>query len=284
MDSLRTLVSGLFKLTLNLCTFLLLITFTISGMLQDGISSLVVSNPVVDEMFTEMGVDGEKVYELVKSDEVKEFVSGYVNPILGGGVDVENVNIGSDIVTFVTENKAMIEETLGEPLPMDKVYEFANSEDVNRINDTYRDIVTQTGGEVDGEENNVVGQVSNIFRVVNFLGSKQFKIILGLGCLFSIVFIALVERSFHSWMKSVGKTLAGCGFIIGIMSFFGSTIISKVFGVFGLGNVTIDIKHSLTIAIVSFVIGIVLLIVHSKVNRYVQERSALNEVSNLLRS
>ena len=94
MDDLRKFVSGIFKFILNLCIFILLMLFTFSGLLQDGVSSFVVNNKIVDEMFTEMGVESSDVYELVKSDEVKEFVSGYVNPILGGSVDIEEISDG----------------------------------------------------------------------------------------------------------------------------------------------------------------------------------------------
>ena len=284
MDDLRKFISGIFKLVLNLCVFSLLMVFTFGGMLQDGISSFIVNNKVVDEMFAEMGVESSDVYELVKSDEVKEFVSGYINPILGESVDIENVNIGSDLVKFVTENKSMIEAKLGKEIPMDKVVEFANSEDVNRVNDTYRDIITQTSSDIEGEDNVAVLEVPKVFEMIKFLSSKEFKNMLIFGCLISVVFVMLIEKSFYSWMKSTGKTLAGCGFIIGIMSFLGSILVSKVFNVLGLGSVTVDSKNTLIIGIITFVIGIILLIVHSKVNRHVEERRALNEVSNLLRS
>lgn len=284
MDDLRKFISGIFKLVLNLCIFSLLMVFTFGGMLQDGISSFIVNNKVVDEMFAEMGVESSDVYELVKSDEVKEFVSGYINPILGESVDIENVNIGSDLVKFVTENKSMIEAKLGKEIPMDKVVEFANSEDVNRVNDTYRDIITQTSSDIEGEANVAVLEVPKVFGMIKFLSSKEFKNMLIFGCLISVIFVMLIEKSFYSWMKSTGKTLAGCGFIIGIMSFLGSILVSKVFNVLGLGSVTVDSKNTLIIGIITFVIGIILLIVHSKVNRHVEERRALNEVSNLLRS
>lgn len=284
MDDLRKFISGIFKLVLNLCVFSLLMVFTFGGMLQDGISSFIVNNKVVDEMFAEMGVESSDVYELVKSDEVKEFVSSYINPILGESVDIENVNIGSDLVKFVTENKSMIEAKLGKEIPMDKVVEFANSEDVNRVNDTYRDIITQTSSDIEGEDNVAVLEVPKVFGMIKFLSSKEFKNMLIFGCLISVIFVMLIEKSFYSWMKSTGKTLAGCGFIIGIMSFLGSILVSKVFNVLGLGSVTVDSKNTLIIGIITFVIGIILLIVHSKVNRHVEERRALNEVSNLLRS
>ena len=269
MDDLRKFISGIFKLVLNLCVFSLLMVFTFGGMLQDGISSFIVNNKVVDEMFAEMGVESSDVYELVKSDEVKEFVSGYINPILGESVDIENVNIGSDLVKFVTENKSMIEAKLGKEIPMDKVVEFANSEDVNRVNDTYRDIITQTSSDIEGEDNVAVLEVPKVFGMIKFLSSKEFKNMLIFGCLISVIFVMLIEKSFYSWMKSTGKTLAGCGFIIGIMSFLGSILVSKVFNVLGLGSVTVDSKNTLIIGIITFVIGIILLIVHSKVNRHV---------------
>ena len=74
-----------------------LLSFSINAIFKDGISSIINNNLLVIPEFSELDIDSEKVIELVGSDEVKELVMGYVDPILGSDVDVDSVNIGADI-------------------------------------------------------------------------------------------------------------------------------------------------------------------------------------------
>lgn len=272
MDILKNLLSGIFKVVLLVCVFLLLLNFSINAIFKDGISSIINNNLLVIPEFSELDIDSEKVIELVGSDEVKELVMGYVDPILGSDVDVDSVNIGADILNFIINNKTQIEEVVGQPIDIVSIEEFTKSEEMNKINEQYKETISQTSGVVPVE-------VKNMIYAYGFFFTNQFRVMMFIVCAITIGFIMLIERSFHTWMKSVGKTLTGCGILIGVFIFAGSKILMNVLETFEFGVIMIDYKNGLTCAIISLMIGIVLLIVHGKVERRIRERSILNEVS-----
>lgn len=271
---MKKIVAGLFKVILLVCVFFLLLSFSVNGMIKDGISSVVNSNLDVIPELNEIGIDGEKIAELMEDEEVQELVMEYVEPVLGGEVDIENVNIGEDIFEFVNENKSKIEEVVGQPIDMEKVEEFTRSEEMNKINDQYKDVVIQTSGEVPVE-------VKNMVYTYGFFFTTQFRSLMTGIIVLAIVVIMIIEKSFHSWMSSVGKTLTGCGILLGVFVFAGSTILTKVLETFEFGTISFDYKNGLICAVISVVLGIILMIVYSMIEKRIKERSVLNEISEV---
>lgn len=271
---MKKLISLLFKVVLLVCVFFLLLSFSVDGMIKDGISSVVNSNIVEIPGFEELGIDGEKVTELIESEEAQELITKYVEPVLGGEVNVENINIGSDILEFVNANKETIEEIVGQPIDMAEVESLVQSEEMNQLTEKYVEIVDQTRGSVPVE-------VKNMVYTYGYFFTKQFRILMSVISGVMILLIALVEKSFHSWMKIVGKTLAGCGILISLFAYVGPAILSKVLESMNFGMVSFDSKNGLMCGLVSLVIGIVLMIVHGMIDKRVRERSILNELSEI---
>lgn len=271
---MKKLGTILFKVVLLVCVFLLLLSFSVDGMIKDGISSVVNSNIVEIPGFEELGIDGKKVTELIESDEGQELITKYVDPILGGEVDIENINIGSDILEFVNENKETIEDIIGQPIDMAEVESIVQSEEMNQLTEKYVEIVDQTS-------ENVPVEVKNMVYAYGYFFTNQFRILMGVISGIMIILIALLEKSFYSWMKTIGKTLTGCGILIIIFVYAGPAILEMVLESLNFGILSFDTKNSLMCGIVSLVVGIVLLIVHGMIDKRVRERKILNEVSEI---
>ena len=272
MDILKNLLSGLFKSILLVCVFLLLLNFSVNAIFKDGINSVINNNLINIPGFDKLGIDSERIVDLVGSEEVKSLVIEYVDPILGGEVDVNNINIGADILEFVINNKTEIEGVVGQPIDILAVEEFAKSEEMKKFDEQYKETISQTSGVVPVE-------VKNMIYTYAFFFTEQFRFLMLIVCAVTIIFVMLIERSFHTWMKSVGKTLAGCGLLIVIFIYAGSNILLKVLKTFEFGVITIDYKNGFTCGVISLIIGIVLLIIYGKVERRIRERSILNETS-----
>ncbi len=272
MEKLRMIVSGLFKVVLLVCVFFLLISFSASGILKDGLSSVVGSKMFLIPGFEEVSVNNDKVMEFIQEPETKEFIMEYIDPIIGGEVDVDDINLGEDIYSFVLNNRDKIEEIVGEPIDMEQLKEFTDSEEMQAINEQYIDVVVNTKEIVPTE-------VKTMVHTYSFFLTGKFRLLMGIISGTAILLIALLEKSYHSWMKTVGKTLIGCGFVIVLFTLVGSSILNSILEAFDFFVFNLEYKNALRVAIISIIIGVVLAVIYSRVERHIKERSILNDIS-----
>lgn len=275
MEILKKIVSGIFKVILFGCVFLLVLSFSAKEMLQDGISSVVSSNLIQIPGIEMVKVENEKVNEFVQSPEVQEFMMQYVETIMGEEVDTTKINIGKDILEFVATNKEEIEEVTGQPIDMEKLEEFTKSEEMQQINEQYILMVT------DAKEN-VPVEVKNVMQAYSFFLTSKFKILMGIIGAVAIGIIALINKSWYSWLKTVSKVLISCGIVIGLFAFAGTTILSNIFKALDYGNITLEYMDALIVAGVTIVSGIVIAIIYRLIEKRVKENAIANETPAVL--
>lgn len=275
MEILKKIVSGIFKVILFGCVFLLVLSFSAKEMLQDGISSVVSSNLIQIPGIEMVKVENEKVNEFVQSPEVQEFMMQYVETIMGEEVDTTKINIGEDILEFVATNKEEIEEVTGQPIDMEKLEEFTKSEEMQQINEQYILMVT------DAKEN-VPVEVKNVMQAYSFFLTSKFKILMGIIGAVAIGIIALINKSWYSWLKTVSKVLISCGIVIGLFAFAGTTILSNIFKALDYGNITLEYMDALIVAGVTIVSGIVIAIIYRLIEKRVKENAIANETPAVL--
>ncbi len=271
---LKVLGTTVAMVILLVSSFLLLISFTVTGVVQDSVSSLVVGKLNENEEFKQLGIKSETIVEITKNDEVMDLVEKYVSPMLGDEYDDSTINIGKDILEFVTNNKEYIESIVGKEIDLEEVEEFTSSEDMTVLNDKYRDMVIETSG-------NVPVEVKNMVYTYAFFFTDTFRwMMVGvmIGC---VVMLGLIQKSWHKWMKLVGGTLIGCGVVIGVFSVVASMVLTGVLKAMDMGVISFDYTNGLICAGVAFVVGLILVIVYSSIEKRRKERSILNEISTV---
>lgn len=258
MEIMKKVSSGIAKVILFICIFLLMLSFSMEGLIENSVSLIVQNSLVQMPNFEIVEVENEKVNELIKSPEVQEFIKNYIEPVIDGKYDVSKINIGKDIFEFVEANKEKIEDIVGQPIDMEKVKEFTESEEIKEVNDKYLKIVSKASEEVPTP-------VKKTIHVYDYFVSGNFKILMGIISGVALVVITFVSKSYHSWIKTFGKTLIGSSIVFGVLSGIGLLIINGLIKMMEVGNVTFEYKNVLITTGVSLLLGIIMVVVYNMV-------------------
>lgn len=272
MELLKKFLVLVCNVILLLCVFLGILSFMTTKIVKEGISSVIDNKLSSLPVYAELGLDSDKLIEFVEKDEVREFVLGYIDPILGEEIDVNNVNIGKDILVFVQEHKTELEEITGQTIEISQVEELVNSQEMIELNGKYIDMVTETSGMVPVE-------VKDMVYAYGFFFTDNFRKLMLIVGIISIVFVVLLERSIHKWMKSVGGTLVGCGVLMFVSLLVCSSVITQVFKLMNMGVISFNFKNGYICSGGVLIFGIVLICIYNSLERRERERSILNEIS-----
>ena len=247
----------------------MILSFSLNGFIKGGVSSLLVSNPVSVKMFDEIGIDSEKIQVFAKGEEVQEFVNGYIEPVIDGSIDVDSVDIGTDILMFINDNKEKIEEVIGHPLPMEKIETYTQGEEIEKINDSYKELVSEVS-------NNVPVEIKNSISVFRYFLSNEFRLIIMGICLVSLIVIAVVQGSFYIWIRTLGNMLVWCGVLV----LSGSLIISMILNIIDT-SVELDLSSGFYSSFIAIGGGILCLIIYIIMKKNINNKEKLNEISEV---
>lgn len=247
----------------------LVLSFFLEGFIKQGLYSLFISNPVSVEIMDDIGIDDETIQKIIQSKEGEEFIAKYIEPLIDGSVSFEDSNIGDDILSFINDNQKEIEKIIKQPLPIEKVEAYDNSEKIQKINEIYGEVVNKVN-------NNVPAEIKNSMNVYKYFLSNEFRLIVTAVCLISLVIIAIAQRSFYVWIRTLGNILTWDGVLV----LCGSLIISLVFNIVDIG-VDLNISNIFYGSLVMIGSGIICLVVYILIKKIVSDRRVLNEISEV---
>lgn len=258
-----------FKILLSIGIMCLVLSFCLEGFIKQGLYSFFISNPVSVEIMDDIGIDDEKIQKIIQSKEGKKFIVKYMAPLVDDSVTFENSNIGEDILSFINDNQKEIEKIIEQPLPMEKVEAYANSEEIQKINERY--------GEVARKVNkNVSVEIKDSMNVFKYFLSNEFRLIVTAICLISLVIIAIVQGAFYVWIRTLGNILMWDGVLV----LCGSLIISVVLNMVDL-SVDLNFANIFYSSLVMIGSGIICLVVYIVIKKIVSDRRASNEISEI---
>ena len=247
----------------------LVLSFFLEDFIKQGLYSLFISNPVSVEIMDDIGIDDETIQKIIQSKEGEEFIAKYIEPLIDGSVSFEDSNIGDDILSFINDNQKEIEKIIKQPLPIEKVEAYDNSEKIQKINEIYGEVVNKVN-------NNVPAEIKNSMNVYKYFLSNEFRLIVTAVCLISLVIIAIAQRSFYVWIRTLGNILTWDGVLV----LCGSLIISLVFNIVDIG-VDLNISNIFYGSLVMIGSGIICLVVYILIKKIVSDRRVLNEISEV---
>lgn len=273
MKILKTIGLVIFKLGLSIGIMSLLLSFSIKSFVKESTFLVLSSNKEAIEVFENMGIDSDKVQKFVESEETQEFISSYVTPIFEGNVDVNNINIGNDILDFVKNNENKIESIIGKPLPIEQIEDYVNGADMEKINETYKNVVVNIS-------ENVPTEIKNTISVGGYFLSVEFRLLIVGWCLISLVVIALLQWSIYLWIRTLGNTMTWCGVMLILLSVVGSLFVTGMFNVMNVQfNLNfIDLFYSSLAAIIS---GVICLIIYGVIKKIITKKEEKNEISKV---
>ena len=273
MKFLRTMGLIIFKVGLSIGVMCLLLSFSIRSFVKESTSIVLSNNSQVVEAFDSMGIESNKIQEFMKSEEAQEFIISYVSPVLDGNIDLDNVDIGSDILEFVKSNEAQIEDIIGEPLPMEQIEDYVSSKDMDKLNEAYKTVVVDIS-------KNVPTEVKNTISVFGYFLSVEFRLLIVGWCLFTLIVIALLQWSFYLWIRTLGNTLTWCGVLLSLIPIVGSLFVTGMFNVMNV-QFELDFADAFYSSLVAIIIGVVCLVIYVVMKKVITKEGEKNEISEV---
>lgn len=153
------------------------------------------------ESFPELSEEelNELEENLQNNEQVDELVDKYSEKIIRdlSEDNIEDVNFGEDLRTFILENKSTIEEASGHELTEEEIDAAMNEVIQNEdLNETYKQIITEAKQEMPEESQTMIDGYNNIT-------SENFMITLVITTVISIIIIALLKKPYYKWIVNI---------------------------------------------------------------------------------
>lgn len=296
MKVLRILGLVLAEIAFVVTAILFFASLSTSLILENGISSILVGGlpkvsdiqrrevevsdvseidveKVYNEVLNTLGITEEQLIQIVSSPVAKELVTEFVEEVLGDITtgDTSEFDLGQKVLDFVVEHQVELEEIIGQPIPIDKVQEFAESEEVKEFNNQYKEVLATVSGQIPEP-------IKKVFSTIEKFISEAFRV----GCLviggILLVVIALLQWSWYKWIRTLGNTVLWINVMFFITSLFGGIITNMISAVSGM-NAVLDFGKLTSTSAIAGGCGIILLIIYSIINNKVKKGAINNAIS-----
>lgn len=300
MKVLRILGLIFTKIALVISVLLFMLSLCTSFVLENGISSLLIGglpnfgeslqrkeltienveqleeidlNEVYNQVLNEIGISEEQLLNILESPVAKELVSEFVDTVLDDVTsgDTSDFNLGEKVLDFVTDNQSEIESVIGEPLPMEKIENFASSDEVSNFNEQYKNVMSAVSGKIPTPLKGVIEFVEEFI-------SEDFRVACLIVGLVSLLLTALLQWSAYKWIRTLGNTTLGVGIFTFIISLIGNIFSSAIAALLRFGG-ALGFGKAVWSSAICGGTGIILLIVYAIIKKCAEKKENKNEIS-----
>ena len=226
-----------------------------------------------NEILDSLGITEEQLIQIVSSPVTKELASEFVEEVLSDITtgDTEDFDVGQKVLDFAIEHQGELEELIGQPIPIDKLETFAESDGVKNFNNQYKEVLSIVSGQIPTP-------IKKIITTIERFISREFRN----GCLIVgailLLLIALLQGSLYKWIRTLGNNILWINVMYFMTSLFGGIISNMISSVAGL-NAVFEFGKVITTAAISGGVGIVLLIIYTIISKNVKKGELKNAIS-----
>ena len=277
MKVVKNLVIGLLSCILIGLISLEVVSFNLKNILIDGIIKETIvtqlvskdynnpNNVISDEEINKI-TDDERVRELLKSKEIQDLLEKYLDTTvnsLTSEEDLNNINLERDMVDFLQTNKSTVEELIGQEITNEMIDEASEQIETHDLSNAYKQAILNT-------RNNMTVTEKSVLKGYSFLVSNTFKIIVLILILIDLLLIALLQKSFYKWIRtlSVCTLVSGIGIII--MSFAVKYIVLSYTQMSGF-----NMNSLLYNGIVLVCIGVIVFIIYTILDKIIKKKKEI---------
>ena len=269
------------KFLIGLITYILInlvfiygISFSIKGLVLDTVLKESIIEKIFSDKFnvnnynnnnsggesTEINniVGNKELIEKILNDkDTKELINKYVDTTIESiSSDKEvDINIEEDIITYIKENKDIVEEVTGEKITDEQIDELSKELNDKSLSNAYKEKINETKSSFSGEQ-------MNVLKSFGFVLSRNFRIILIILIIVNLLLIALIKWSLYKWISNFSYSFGFGGLFLSFVGLIFGYFINTVFKV----NISY-FNPMVNCGIVFIVIGIVSFIIYIVLNK-----------------
>lgn len=283
------IIKKIFIAILNIILINVIVAFVIStnlksfiteGVLKETLKNQVINTtnnsieetPNINIANNEIITDNEVVNEILESKEFQDLLNKYMDTTINNLIDEENVTeleIEKDVLNFLEENKNSLEEKIGR----EKTEELL---DTAKEKLTEKDISNYYNQTIANSSKNIPEEIKTVLKLYNLFISIKFRTILLLTALIDILLLALCFKSISKTFKSIGFSTLFSGIGTFIMVLIVKNVLKLLTNITNY-NASLFFKSSIILTI----IGIVLIVLGTIINKKTIKKEESNEVSKI---
>ena len=269
---MKKIIKVFLSFIIVLLMLFLTISFNLNKVIVDGvikeiiitkISAKKVNNPnISEEVINTLPLpdylkNSEDINKLLEDQRVQEIINKYIDITLDNltSEEIKNIDIESDIINYINENKELIKEITGKEVTPEMIEDTKKVIEESNLNETIEETIVSTKESISTEEKIVLKGYKEI------ISTKTRIITISLIAL-CLLLIALIDKSFYKWIKIGSICTIISGILVLLMSF-----ITKLLVVSILPLPSFNVSYLYKSGLIQLIIGSIILIIYIILNK-----------------
>ena len=269
---MKKIIKVFLSFIIVLLMLFLTISFNLNKVIVDGvikeiiitkISAKKVNNPNISEdvintlPLPDYLKDSEDLNKLLEDERVQEIINKYIDITLDNltSEEIKNIDIESDIINYINENKELIKEITGKEVTNEMIEDTKKVIEESNLNETIEETIVSTKESISTEEKIVLKGYKEII-------STKTRIITISLILLCLLLIALIDKSFYKWIKTGSICTIISGILVLLMGFILKMIVTR-----NLPLPSFNVSYLYKSGLIQLIIGSIILIIYIILNK-----------------
>lgn len=269
---MKKIIKVFLSFVIVLLMLFLTISFNLNKVIVDGVIKEIIITKVIPKKVNNPNVsediintlplpdylkDSEDINKLLEDERVQEIINKYIDITLDNltSEEIKNIDIESDIINYINENKELIKEITGKEVTPEMIEDTKKVIEESNLNETIEDTIESTKESISTEEKIVLKGYKEI------ISTKTRIIVIGLIAL-CLLLIAIIDKSFYKWIKTGSICTIISGILVLLMGFILKLIVTSI-----LPLPSFNVSYLYNSGLIQLIIGSIILIIYIILNK-----------------
>ena len=269
---MKKIIKVFLSFVIVLLMLFLTISFNLNKVIVDGVIKEIIITKVIPKKVNNPNIsediintlplpdylkNSEDINKLLEDQRVQEIINKYIDITLDNltSEEIKNIDIESDIINYINENKELIKEITGKEVTPEMIEDTKKVIEESNLNEAIEDTIESTKESISTEEKIVLKGYKEI------ISTKTRIIVIGLIAL-CLLLIAIIEKSFYKWIKTGSICTIISGVLVLLMGFILKLIVTSI-----LPLPSFNVSYLYKSGLIQLIIGIVILIIYIVLNK-----------------
>ena len=269
---MKKIIKVFLSFVIVLLILFLTISFNLNKVIVDGVIKEIIITKVIPKKVNNPNIseevintlplpdylkNSEDINKLLEEQRVQEIINKYIDITLDNltSEEIKNIDIESDIINYINENKELIKEITGKEVTPEMIEDTKKVIEESNLNEAIEDTIESTKESISTEEKIVLKGYKEI------ISTKTRIIVIGLIAL-CLLLIAIIDKSFYKWIKTGSICTIISGILVLLMGFILKLIVTSI-----LPLPSFNVSYLYKSGLIQLIIGIVILIIYIVLNK-----------------
>ena len=269
---MKKIIKVFLSFIIVLLMLFLTISFNLNKVIVDGVIKEIIITKVIPKKVNNPNIseevintlplpdylkNSEDINKLLEDQRVQEIINKYIDITLDNltSEEIKNIDIESDIINYINENKELIKEITGKEVTPEMIEDTKKVIEESNLNEAVEDTIESTKKSISTEEKIVLKGYKEI------ISTKTRIIVIGLIAL-CLLLIAIIDKSFYKWIKTGSICTIISGILVLLMGFILKLIVTSI-----LPLPSFNVSYLYKSGLIQLIIGIVILIIYIVLNK-----------------